>query len=608
MVQTAIEAPDTLSSSSNGAAEYEFSLETNSNEGSSDSSWVEVGKRNIKIVVPNVEKIRPITLHATSYYLVNIGNSKSVLIEDLWRMTVVSRGAKLVEFVFPNNDQIEPSTVKQKMMREISADLLSEFTPAEQFGNPVEHFLRDANFGEKFAELTRLLEAAKESERPHLIKMFIREAIGQLNRAVSTYTHLANPKQVAKFKKELMDGWAEITRPYSRELVLRMAEIMKFENVGFAAWAGPQGTGKGTNIKAMSLVSKSLAQANLGQVEVPEWLANFTGNYTGQSSEIITGTGGIFNQPEELYAELFSGLNHLSGELVRGGELVEDEFVCVFTELMIALRFAEGSNRIQFDLWPRTAVQELHFNELAEALENRGVKVGKEILDLRLLTPAQIETIKSDKQRYAEASGILGSILKKSIKTAEFRQRLHQESGIEMLDDDQQIRIEFLMDLYDKDMSAVQYAFESAKSDPKLIGFEDCTEVLLGELQESFSRMRSRYAKTIDAGRRPRGDEVPDSGLNRVGSYARDTGPFMLTSPQADFVSSLQEPEDVIRDIITKLLPNIQVEDEFMSVFLERAGEIANQLVYHPEVSEETLIDTTRLAFELLLNNLSKES
>lgn len=559
----------------------------------SSHSWVEVGKRNTKIIVPNVTQIRPFSTAGTQYFIVQRQDLEPIMIENVWRMQVVRRDAGSVEFSYPNNQQYPRTSVIDKNTRSVSTDTVSEFQ-AEL--NPVEMFIAECDFSDRTDELRSRLEAST-TDRPSVIQDFITKTISDLNKQISKYVSSFGEGNPAKFKKELMDAWANYARPYSREIALKAAEVMKVENATFAAWSGPQGTGKGTNIRAMNVLAKAIAQ--LQSNTIPQWMMEWKKSYVGNSAEIVLGTGGMFNQPApgSEYEEMFSGLDSLSGDLVRGGELVADEFVCVFTELMTALRFTQGATRIQYDLWPRTTTQAQHVQELADALTSNGVAVQQELFDLRLLTPEQIALIEADIDAYIEAAVDVGKSLKSALKQEPLRSSLATSDAIAVakpLD---------LENMYERDLAMVNNLLD------ELTDNSEHATTVVAEVRNSLERMVGRAFKAIRTGGRPRGDENVAGGLNRLGSYFRDTMEFMLRSGQSRRISSLQSPDKVVTDILLALLPDsLDRSDVHVQVLTEYAGTIATRIVNNPSFDDKQIIASVMVGLTNEMNSLAVEA
>lgn len=435
------------------------------------------------------------------------------------------------------------------------------------------------DYGGKIDNL--ISELIDSSDRSQRLSRFIKETQSELIFLTNELTQslsYEDEKEEGRIRKYMLDQWGVNARSHSLRLVTQIAAINKTEKarhtVRVGAWSGPQGTGKGTNLDAITLASKAWQAVN-SESPTDILVNQFTANYTGDSDTVVTGTKGMFNKPDGEYLELFAQMADLTGSIVRSGELVGDDFVAVFTLLMTAYRFSQGASAIIYDLWPRTVMQTVHFEEMVAQLvstlseDSEGANpVATEQLDLRLVDPSSIATVNADRELFAQLSQRIAGVIKSAREQVWYKDRLAEvKSGtIEEIYNAQSSLITAVMDVLTAEFAGDQNA-----------------QILLAELRNSLGRMLQRFSKAIKAGQQPREDEFPDSQLNRLRSYYAETSPARLRN-NIPMVSTLDSPEIVVVNIIKALIQQLTSEpvdwdDSGKQSFLKVAGLIAMELV-----------------------------
>lgn len=386
--------------------------------------------------------------------------------------------------------------------------------------------------------------------------------------------------------RQFIDSWATTQLSFVHEFVGKLAKKLSVKNLRLSAWSGPQGTGKGTNIQAItSTVNTIVGAVGEASVDLPADMSSFMSKFSGNTSEVITGTGGMFNKPDGEYKEIFAQMGELGGAVARTGRLVGDEFTSIFTELMIGLRMAAGANTIQVDLWPRSTKQMEYSEELIEVLNGNGTSCAIEMLDLRLVSPEVVERIKANRPEYIAASSKLAGDVKK-LMAAESFTNANAES-IKLKADEK------LKDAYNLEAAAVK---ELLKNLQKAEGANQAYQDMFSELQTSITRMDQRYRKAEMQNKEPRLDEMPMTALTRLVSYFGNTAPAQMKSEQVAILSTLDTPENVVVHIFNVLIEqgNVDKTELQNKTIIEKLNEtirlVAATLVSQGRLDSDNLV------------------
>jgi hypothetical protein len=375
----------------------------------------------------------------------------------------------------------------------------------------------------------------------------------KLNELMSKIEEQVDDKlQRADIRKYLMDRWAATYRRESIGLVKEMLNIMQMPNLRLGVWSGPQGAGKGTNINAISRTADRFKQLiNEKYQQVPEELQkfySFLASFAGDAGEIITGTKGMFNGPEGEYAILFADMKDLAGVIAADGRMVGDDFTSLFTQLMLALRIAQGKTSIQIDLWPRSADQQMHFDELVAELQtmeidSQPVTVNEEFLDLRLMQKDTVEQVKHNRSGYARVAKQLTDIVKKTLGSA-----------TEIADGVDIAYVEHMQPYIDQIKEACVGVVAPEE--------QEIAIQLVTELALSVFRMTKRAENARATNKKIRPDERQRKAIfKRVESWFRGTSPVQLANAKVGLISASQEPKAVVHDITDELFAQLGLHE-----------------------------------------------
>lgn len=339
----------------------------------------------------------------------------------------------------------------------------------------------------------------------------------------------------------------------SQEAVAAVCRLTGIKNLEFSIVTGIQGAGKGVNDEAKKAASAEFIK-NPDFDEMPDQLQKYIKANAGGIKHIATGTNGISfypDDPKNEYTQLFgeSGIK----ELAKKGTFTPDNAMTVLCNLMLAKRIFEAAREnpgtdsaiVQFDLWPRTDVQAKHAQESIDLLKSRGIKAKLSVLDLKLLSPKDLENFLIVKDMVAD----FGPTVAKFLGEIALPYCEHQEKE----KDKNTVVLESLRDLLPR--------MEDNTNQP--IG----AKFWLMELNASIDRVLKRG----------REDDLASALVKRLKSQS-SVAKFILNLPQLKVVATEQLPAEVVRDIIL-IETELNANNLFVEAFIKRAGEIATALV-----------------------------
>jgi hypothetical protein len=396
--------------------------------------------------------------------------------------------------------------------------------------------------------------------------------------------------------KKMLDEWAVEYMAIVEDILSTAIANLKQKDSNFslvlATWAGPQGTGKGTNIEAIAKACEVLEQAYTSRgMQMPESVAPLVRMNTGKSSAVIVGTGGIANQPQGEYKDLFNQAYQITGAMSRKGELVSDYYIGLFVELMILLRVAEGSQKIQLDLWPRTENQFVQYQSLLDICKQKGVTILTDVVNLKLLTPEEMSHMVKDLEGYAAKSRQIGQLKKQKMKESWFTEPAEKVKNMNFASQYPQ--------MYEIMEVAVARVIAEVKQEMK-VQTDVVAANIMAENDRALERMAYRFKKSVEAGEMPRTDELPHTQLNRLASYEMETSPAFLEAAKnidVDFVSSFQSPALVVHDILNAAIEEIEdgrfakENSKVWGVFVATAGEMAEKIVKKEKDITEGMVE-----------------
>lgn len=335
----------------------------------------------------------------------------------------------------------------------------------------------------------------------------------------------------------------KISGSYLKIVESAIEKISNETPIILAVWAGPPGVGKGTNIQAIL----ESCEKHINDSSENEWQA-FTSLLTSKTSTIKTGTGGIFNFPQNEYAEVFENLIKLVQEISSRGELVPDAIVSFAVELMILVRILSGSTRIMIDIWPRTVGQ---LNTLAQLLKV-AKNIQTEFLLIHLLSETEIANLNS--------FSVEESLKMLTSAVTEIEAMLPKINTVENYSIQRTQQIELLANL-SKDNYYIREAIEC------------------------MNRIANRVQNDIELQREIRVDDYPSVQLKRFMEYLNKTAKLFLESRKVTEVidiSGVHTPEAVVENILkilaSKYSPKV-TEISQWNALVEDAKLVARRIV-----------------------------
>jgi hypothetical protein len=399
------------------------------------------------------------------------------------------------------------------------------------------------------------------------VKTIIVDTVGQL---VSIYKAADSVDLVGKVTK--MKQWADSMYPAVQGAVVEEVVRRHVQGVTFAIWAGPPGSGKGTNIETVQWLGRVYAEvvSQGGAAQLPEFVHKTLLGLSLSQGSISTGTRGMFNLPEGEYAELFGDLGEVIAEHVAKGNFVGDSIVSLLVSLMVLLRLVQGYHRIQIDLWPRTVSQFRAYKSLVSMLQRAGAKIEQEIVSIKVLPDTDVALLMSEPLEAAKKSIELGHFLE-----AVMNESWYQESVVQLS------QVADVKARFAQEGVLLQKVMEIMK--------QSCTDTisasLVRELAVVVERMTFRFNKALETGSVPRTDEYPLSLMKRLSIYTIETSTAFLFAAAdtqdgvpVHIISSFSTPEVVIGTVLDKLVGQ-NVDDSRWGELKKVAGEIAVDLV-----------------------------
>lgn len=417
-------------------------------------------------------------------------------------------------------------------------------------------------------------------------KLHSREEVGQIIRVTVA--------EIVEKVSTIIDGnvqrQAAILKEIAEEMLPRVEAVVALEiakrhvqGVTFSVWAGPPGSGKGTNIDTVSLLGTAYAEvvSQGGAEMLAEPFHSQLLQFSIAQTMVMTGTKGMFNKPEGEYEELFGPLVPVFGKMVADGGFVPDDAVSVLVELMILYRLVQNFHRIQIDLWPRTGPQFAMFERLVEAIRQEGGKVHNEIVVIKVVAGDSLEAVRANPLGVAQVSVQIADRIKQEVASDWYREAL--DHALVVTDP----RKRFAME--DKSLERIfgllGTAFDSIEG-----------RVVLEELRTVCKRMSFRFMTMLDEGGEIRPDAYPLSVIRRLSVYTGETAPVFLravdqygTKEGFCIVSSAGTPQEVIAEILETLAGKTSAEPCWVEM-KKLAGEIAEAVVYRRKLIVSDLV------------------
>ncbi|MCC7303964.1 hypothetical protein IT418_00915 [bacterium] len=379
----------------------------------------------------------------------------------------------------------------------------------------------------------------------------------------------------------IINEWARALLPSIEQAVA--LEIVKRHVLGItlAAWIGPPGSGKSTNIEAVNVLGKVYAEvASQGVAEVlPEPFHSMLLGFSLSEATISTGTKGMFNRPEGEYLALFDEIGKIVSQLVTMGGFVPDDLVSVLVELMILYRLTQNFHKIQIDLWPRTKPQFEVFSNLLKIVAAEGGMARTELVILKVLPPKALSIVTENIASCASRSREIARSISFELDSEWYKQAVVQSQAIT----DTQKRFEVESVSLVKLFSLLRERHTS-----------DIDRVVLEELQTVCDRMAFRFKIVTSKGAEPRPDEFPLHVMRRIAVFTGETSPVfldILAENKPNFLVYLVSAAGTPAEVIAEVLDAIAQEksDNLKWVGMkEVAGKIADSIVSkQPLIVEE---------------------
>jgi|GEM_PF-3063973 len=398
------------------------------------------------------------------------------------------------------------------------------------------------------------------------------EALSQLIMNLKGKDSLSTSQSIARIVSYLVinvpeDNKSEWFEEQSMSVVFALDELImqnilargdNNHHITFSVTAGAPGTGKGTNIASINEVFSLLkAVTKESELQLPPLLIPLVESYTGMSSSIITGTGGITNMPTGEYEILFGDLSRIIKEEIAKGSLAGDGLMTLCVKLMIFLRISQGAEKIQFDLWPRTEKQFEYYRKLVQILRQNSILVNSEIMMLRLLTTQEITATLANKEEYTMQAHQISAKIKEKLQSKEYSERT---KSIETSDTPLKEKVKQLSEISQEIMASLEKIYS-----------DQISHFVFLELHRALDRMAYRLSITLQKGEILRVDELPHIQLNRFSFFFGNTGPAFIKATDTNeiaMISSFQNPGAVVREI----LQSIAVKHENGAILAEMPG------------------------------------
>jgi adenylate kinase family enzyme len=417
-------------------------------------------------------------------------------------------------------------------------------------------------------------------------KLYQREEVGQIIESVISEI-VQKVSGVAGGKPEEQ---SRALRETAEELLPQVEAIVALEiakrhvqGVTFSVWAGPPGSGKGTNIDTVSLLGSAYAEviSQGGAEMLEEPFHSQLLQFSVSQTMIMTGTKGMFNKPEGEYEELFGPLVPVFGKMVADGGFVPDDAVSVLVELMILYRLVQNFHRIQIDLWPRTGPQFAMFERLGEAVRQEGGKVYNEIVVIKVVAGKSLEIVRENPIGVAKVSEQIAERINQEVASDWYRGAL--DRALEVTDPRKRFAIEDSS--LERLFGVLGTAFDNIEGG-----------IVLEELRAVCKRMSFRFMTMLDEGGEIRPDAYPLSVIRRLSVYTGETAPAFLRAvaqygAKEGFyiVSSAGTPQEVIAEILETLAGKSSDEQRWKKM-KKLAGDIAEAVVYRRKLIVSDLV------------------
>ncbi|MFZ6022591.1 MAG: hypothetical protein ACOYT9_03950 [Patescibacteria group bacterium] len=410
------------------------------------------------------------------------------------------------------------------------------------------------------------------------VAQLLTKVVSELSGALQSVDQTATEKKI-----EAMNLWAAKYDEAFEDLIVEEVVKRHVQGITLCVWAGPPGSGKGTNIETVNVIGGLYAEvaSQGGARQLPEPMHSRLLNFSLAQSIISTGTKGMFNKPEGEYATYFSALVPEFGSFVAAGGFVPDAVVSILVEAMILLRLVQHSHKIQIDLWPRTAMQFVAFDRLVQKIRANGGKVQEEVVTIKVLKKESMELVKQHLAESAKISKVIAAKINEYLKSEWYAALCNKAALVEDMKERYRVEKEGLTEVFSR--LTGEYS-------------DSLSLAVIEELKIVCDRMEFRFNLVVEKGGIPRPDEYPLSVIRRLAVYTGETAPVFLEQTAEKnakkgyyVVSSAGTPQEVIAEILTTLAGAAEITDQWESI-LSLAGEIANSIVYKKELVVEELL------------------
>jgi adenylate kinase family enzyme len=391
------------------------------------------------------------------------------------------------------------------------------------------------------------------------------------------------PSDSPEEKQKIMRQWATEMLPSVEAAVAEEVVRRHVQGVILSVWAGPPGSGKGTNIDAVGILGKVYAEVTSQGVArvLEEPYHSMLLKYSTDQTIISTGTKGMFNKPEGEYAELFNDLVPVVGKLVADGGFVPDDLVSVFVELMILYRLTQNYHKIQIDLWPRTIPQFSSFTSLIETITKEKGKVSREVVIIKVLRPESLRIIEGNLEISVSESIKIADKIREILESSWYKEEQKRtvliNDSLERFQEEKKSLAEFFL------LIAKEFSSEIDKA-------------ILEELRNICDRLAFRFELIVSKSGTPRPDEFPLSVIRRLSVYTGETSPAFMgetakhgTEKGYYVISSAATPEEVVSSLLETIAGKAREEKRWQEI-KKIAGEIAVAIVNRKELIVDTLV------------------
>lgn len=385
------------------------------------------------------------------------------------------------------------------------------------------------------------------------------------------YSHLQTNEEIDNAILESF--FSEIYPAFENLLINVYLERTDLKPLKTKTIVAPQGAGKGTQIRAIEESirrEKELGQSSVQLQKLLEVLENM--------NVITTGTNGIFNPKGEKRYDLYAPLGKVSGPIVDKGIMLSDSLTHTVVLIEMIRQALKGDTNNIVDTYPRTGTQyELFFNFLTQLNDRTGKDHTMYYVMMDLLEPDEIETIINNKEIALPISLELSKELIDLVASDPMISKLIVQKSLSLADQIEQANNVFPQ-LLDKLENLKDYKSQMTAKD-------DVKNAQIQVLINVVSRMKDRISKAKEIKDIRDDERSATSILARLSEYLRLTLPIALNYAEINIISAQQSPKSVSRDLLTDMCRahGIDINDRQVIDFIERTGEIAEQIVHEQQ-------------------------